>query len=304
VSRALERCKAQVAKRSSALRTTALVVPLGRQRLASASLFDLAGSAIPPHAVGSRRQVCHRAGQRLPSPRLRPSKTVGFSLRAAIFAIPVPLVLTIEAHSTTLRNSARASERSAEPGRGPVAALEPHHCVSLGMASERGLGLVAGSQATGDRPVWGADYVHALRDLLAGRHQWERQASAAMAKADDAARQCVGAHREAHRAKRLPQADTAPQAGAPAIALYDPRAMRRHWRREAFHVCSPHGSWRPQANGRSARRRLCAMLHALAGAAMPHPLPPMRPPSDAMVVPFPHAQAMATARRGVGPHEA
>ena len=48
IGNTVSRCKAPVAKRSSALRPTALVATLGRPLLAAESVVDLASSGIPP----------------------------------------------------------------------------------------------------------------------------------------------------------------------------------------------------------------------------------------------------------------
>lgn len=240
----------------------------------------------------------------LPSTLVLPSKKAVLYLSDAIFAIPVPLVLPSDAQSTTMLKIELASDRSAETWRAHVEALEQPQFVSLGMASDRGRGLVAGSQAACDMPLWGADDFHAFRDLFEVRHQLERKAYAASAKEDDAARKCASAKSEATLAKRLQQYDTAHHACEPAIALDDQRAMLRSLLREAFHGCAPYGRLRTQENVRSAVLRLFDRLQELDCAAIPHTLTSMRQPSDDLVVPFPPAEAMATALRGVVPHEA
>ena len=174
-----------------------------------------------PHSVGSLSQFFHSAGQMLPSTLLMPSKKVVFYLSDEIFAVHVPILLTIDAQSTTILNIELASDRSAETWRGHFEALEQHHFVSLGMASDRGLGLVAGYQAACDMPLWVADYFHEFRDLFEVLHQLERKAYAAIAKEDDAARKFAGAKSETNLAKRLQQYDSAHQACEQAIALYD-----------------------------------------------------------------------------------
>src|SRR5215475_10523319 len=158
-----------------------------------------------PHSVGALSQFFHSAGQRLPSTLLIPSKTVVFYLSDEIFALHVPIVLTIDAQSTTMLTIERASDRSAATWGEHFAALAQHHCVSLGMASDRGLDRVAGSQAACDMPLGVADDFHAFRALFEGLHQLERQAYAASAQEDDAARKLAGATSETTLAKRLHQ---------------------------------------------------------------------------------------------------
>jgi hypothetical protein len=257
-----------------------------------------------PHSVGSLSQFFHSAGQMLPSTLLMPSKKVVFYLSDEIFAVHVPILLTIDAQSTTILNIELASDRSAETWRGHFEALEQHHFVSLGMASDRGLGLVAGYQAACDMPLWVADYFHEFRDLFEVLHQLERKAYAAIAKEDDAARKFAGAKSETNLAKRLQQYDTAQQACEQAMALYDQLAMRLHLLREALHVCSPHGRLRTQENVRSELLLLFDMIQELDCAAITHALTPMRTHIDDLVVPFKHAEAIATELRCVVPHEA
>src|SRR5262249_15141151 len=216
----------------------------------------------------------------------------------------VPIVLTIDAQSTTMLTIERASDRSAATWGEHFAALAQHHCVSLGMASDRGLDRVAGSQAACDMPLGVADDFHAFRALFEGLHQLERQAYAAIAKEDDAARKLAGATSETTLAKRLHQYDTAHQACEQASALYDQLAILLHLLREALYVCSPHGRRRTQENVRAALLLLFDMLQELDCAALSHPLTPIRKHIADIVVPCKHAEAMATALRCVVPHEA
>jgi hypothetical protein len=119
-----------------------------------------------PNAVGSLSQFFQSAGQTLPSTLSMPSKTWVFYLSDEIFAIHVPILVTIDARSTTILNLGLASDRSAETWKAHFEALGNHHFVSLGMASDRGLGLVAGYQASCDMALWVADYFHEFQDLF------------------------------------------------------------------------------------------------------------------------------------------
>jgi hypothetical protein len=96
--------------------------------------------AYHPNSVGSRSQCFHSAGQALPSTLVMPSKTLVFYLSEEIFAIHAPILVTMDARSTTILNIALASDRSADTWRAHCAALENHPFVSLGLASDRGLG--------------------------------------------------------------------------------------------------------------------------------------------------------------------
>jgi hypothetical protein len=124
-----------------------------------------------PNSVGYLSQFFHSAGQTLPSTLVIPSKTLVFYLSDEIFAMHTPILVTIDARSTTILNIELASDRSADTWRAHFEALAAHQFFSLGMASDRGLGLVAGYQAACDMALWVADYFHAFRDLFEVLHQ-------------------------------------------------------------------------------------------------------------------------------------
>jgi len=150
-----------------------------------------------------------------------PSQKLGFYLSDEIFAIHAPILVTIDAQRTAILTIELASERSAQTWRSHFEALEHHHCFSLGMASDRGKGVVAGSQASCDMALWVADYFHEFRDLFEVRHRLERKASAAITKAYEAARRVAKARSADNLHKRLPQYDPAHRAWEQAITRYD-----------------------------------------------------------------------------------
>lgn len=258
----------------------------------------------PPNSVGYLSQFFQSAGQALPSTLLMPSKKVVFYLSDEIFAIHVPILLTIDAQSTAILNIELASDRSAETWRAHFEALENHYFVSLGMASDRGRGLVAGYQGACDMGLWVADYFHEFRDLFALLHRLERKAYAAIAKEDEAARKFAGAKSEANLAKRLQHYDTIHQACEQTMGLYDQFAMLLHWLREALQLCSPHGRVRTQENVRSELMLLFDMIQELDCAALTQTLKPLRKHVDDILVPFKQAEVIATELRGVVPHDA
>ena len=132
--------------------------------------------AYHPNSVGSLSQFFQRSGQSLPATLSMPSQTVVCSLSDEIFAIHAPILVTIDARRTAVLTIALASERSAETWNAHFGALQDHHCSSLGMASDRGLGLVASSHAACDRALWGCDDCHEFRDLCTLLHPLERKA--------------------------------------------------------------------------------------------------------------------------------
>lgn len=257
-----------------------------------------------PNSVGYLSQFFQSVGQTLPSTLLMPSTTWVFYLSDEIFAIHTPILVTIDARSTAILNIELAADRSAETWKAHFEALANHHFVSLGMASDRGLGLVAGYQAACDMALWVADYFHEFQDLFALLYQLERKAYAAMNKEYDAARTFAYAKSEANLHKRLQQYETAHDACEQAITLYDQLDVLLHLLREALHVCSPHGKLRTQENVRSELMLLFDMIGALDCTAITPILKPIGKHIDDLLVPFQHVEAIAAERRAVVPHDA
>ena len=83
------------------------------------------------------------------------AQTGVFALREAIVACPAPLWVTLDAPSTPSLTSALAADRSAETWRAPGAALDAALWHRLGMASDRGVGLGAGSHAAWEEALGG-----------------------------------------------------------------------------------------------------------------------------------------------------
>lgn len=257
-----------------------------------------------PHSVGYLSRFFQCAGQALPSTLSMPSQKFVFYLSDEIFAIHAPILVTIDARSTTILNIELASERSAETWRAHFAALEEHHFASLGMASDRGLGLVTGYQAACDMALWVCDYFHEFRDLFKLLHQLERKAYAAIGQEDDAAHKFARAKSEANLEKRLQQYDKAHQACEQAMALYDQLAILLHLLRETLHVCSPQGRLRTVEGVRSELTLILHMIAALDCAAIAHTLKPIHQHIDDILVPFAQAEAIAAELRAVVPHDA
>jgi hypothetical protein len=257
-----------------------------------------------PNSVGYLSQFFHSAGQTLPSTLVIPSKKVVFYLSDEIFAMHTPILVTIDARSTTILNIELASDRSADTWRAHFEALADHQFFSLGMASDRGLGLVAGYQAACDMALWVADYFHEFRDLFEVLHQLERKAYAAIGKEDDAAHKFARAKSEANLAKRLHQSDTAHHACEQAMALYDQLAMLLHLLRETLQLCSPHGRLRTVANVRAELTLLFDMIAALNCPAITHTLKPLRTSLDDILVPFAQAETIHAELRAVVPPDA
>jgi hypothetical protein len=256
-----------------------------------------------PNAVGSLSQFFHSVGQTLPSTLVMPSKTWVFYLSDEIFAIQAPILVTIDARSTTILNIELASDRSAETWKAHFEALEEHQFFSLGLASDRGKGVVAGYQAACDIALWVADYFHEFRDLFEVLHQLERKAYAAINKEYDAARTFANAKSEANLQKRLQQYETAHDACEQAITLYDQLALLLDLLREGLHICSPQGKLRTPEGVRSELTQLFDMIEALDCAAITKTLQSIRKHLNDLLVPFKQTEVIAAELRVVVPHE-
>jgi hypothetical protein len=192
----------------------------------------------------------------------------------------------------------------AETWKAHFEALDAHQFHSLGMASDRGRGLVAGYQAACQEAVWVCDQCHEFRDLFNVLPQGERKAYAAIGKEYDAAQKFVHAKSEATLHKRLEQYDQAHQACEQAMALYDQLAMLLHLLREALQLCSAHGRLRTQEGVRSELTLLLQMIAELDCAALAQTLPPIPAPLDDIFVPFQQAEAMHAQLLAVVPQNA
>lgn len=257
-----------------------------------------------PNSVGFLSQFFHSAGQALSSTLVMPSKTLVFYLSDEIFAIHTPILVTMDARRTTILKIELASDRSADTWSTHFAALENHQFVNLGLASDRGLGLVAGYRAACDMALWVADYFHEFRDLFAVLQQLERKAYTAIEKEYDATQKLARAKSEANLHKRRHHYDTAHHACEQAIALYDHLAILLHLLREALQLCSAHGRLRTQQDVRLELPLLFAMLAELACAAVTTTLKPIRTHLDDLVVPFAQAEAVDAELRAIVPPEA
>jgi hypothetical protein len=257
-----------------------------------------------PNSVGYLSQFFQRSGHALPSTLSMPSQKFVFYLSDEIFAIHAPILVTIDARSTAILKIELASDRSAETWRAHFEALEDHQFSSLGMASDRGLGLVAGYQAACDMALWVCDYFHEFRDLFELLHQLERKAYAAIGKEDDTAQKFARAKSESNLEQRLQHYEQAHHACEQAIALYDQLALLLQLLRETLHLCSPYGRLRTVEGVRSELTLLLHMIEELDCAAMPHTLKPIHKHIDDILVPFAQAEAIDAALRAVVPHEA
>ena len=100
-----------------------------------------------PNSVGYLSECLQAYGRSVPSTLSMPETKVVFYLSDEIFAIRHPILVTIEAQSTAILKIELAGDRSAETWKAHFDDLGAHRFQSLGMASDRGVGLTAGYRA-------------------------------------------------------------------------------------------------------------------------------------------------------------
>jgi hypothetical protein len=111
-----------------------------------------------PNSVGFLSEQLQSYGRSLPSTLSMTSQKFVFYLSDEIFAIQAPILVTIDAQSTTILKIELASDRSAQTWQAHFETLDNHLFCCLGMASDRGVGLVAGYQAALETALWVCDY--------------------------------------------------------------------------------------------------------------------------------------------------
>jgi|GEM_PF-349499 hypothetical protein len=245
-----------------------------------------------PNSVGYLSERFHTYGAALPSTLAMAEHKVVFYLSDEIFARHQPILVTIEAQSTAILKIQLASNRSAETWKAHFDDLDAHRFHSIGMASDRGLGLVAGYQAACPDARWVCDRFHEFHDLFDRRHQLERKAYAAIAKEDEAAHTFHNAKSEAHLHKRLQHYEHAHHACEHAMARYDQLDLLLHLLRDALHLCSPFGRLRTVEGVRSELTSLLSLIEEVDDAVLPKLLQPIRSHLDDILAPFAQAESI------------
>jgi len=245
-----------------------------------------------PNSVGYLSECFRHYGGTLPSTLSMAAHTVVFYLSDEIFARHQPILVTIEAHSTAILKIQLASERSAETWKAHFEDLGNHRFQSIGMASDRGRGLVAGYQAACQDARWVCDRFHEFQDLFDRRRQLERKAYAAIAKEDEAVQTFHHAKSEAHLHKRLQHYEHAHHVCEQAMARYDQLDLLLHLLRDALHLCSPCGRLRTVANVRSELTLLLSLIEEIDDAVLRQLLRPIRSHLGDILVPFEQAESV------------
>jgi hypothetical protein len=244
-----------------------------------------------PNSVGYLSECFQNYGGALPSPLALAEHKVVFYLSDEIFARHQPILVTIEAHSTAILKMQLASDRSAETWKAHFDDLGAHRFHSIGMASDRGLGLVAGYHAACPDARWVCDRFHEFQDLFERRRHLERKAYAAIAKEDEAVKTFHNAKSEAHLHKRLQHYEHAHHACEHALARYDQLDLLLHLLRDALHLCSPFGRLRTVVGVRAALMLLFSLIEEIDDAVLPKLLHPLRSPLDDILAPVEQAES-------------
>jgi hypothetical protein len=256
-----------------------------------------------PNSVGYLSECFQHYGAALPSTLAMVERTVVFYLSDEIFARHQPILVTIEAQSTAILKIQLASDRSAETWKAHFDALGDHRFHSIGMASDRGLGLMAGYHAACPDARWVCDRFHEFQDLFDRRRQLERKAYAAIAKEDEAAHMFHHAKSEANLAKRLQHYERAHHACEHAMARYDQLDLLLHLLRDALHLCSPWGRLRTVAGVRAELTLLLSLIAEIDDAVLPKLLHTLHAHLDDILVPFEQAESLHIALLDLVPQQ-
>ena len=239
-----------------------------------------------PNSVGYLSESLRDYGRCVPSTLSMPHQKVVFYLSDEIFAIRAPILVTIDAQSTAILKIELASDRSAQTWERHFRDLGAHRFHSLGMASDRGVGLKAGYQAACQEGFWVCDQFHEFQDLFNRCHQLERKAYGAIDKEIKAAETFANAKSETNLQKRLGQYEQACQACAYAIEKYDQLALLLGMLSETLYLCSASGRLRTVEEVRSNLIVILDLMDDIEDAKLPKFLKSIRSHLDDILVPF------------------
>ena len=239
-----------------------------------------------PSSVGYLSEYLQDYGRSVPSTLSMAEKKVVFYLSDEIFAIQAPILVTIDAQSTAILKIELASDRSAKTWETHFKDLGAHRFHSLGMASDRGVGLKAGYQAACKDGFWVCDQFHEFQDLFNRCHQLERKAYAAIGKEIEAAEKFANAKSEANLKKRLEKYEQARQACEHAIERYDQLNLLLSMLSETLYLCSELGRLHTVEGVRSDLRVILSLIEAIDDEKLPKLVKPIRSHMDDILVPF------------------
>src|ERR671918_745047 len=247
-----------------------------------------------PSSVGYLSEYLQDYGRCVPSTLSMPHKKVVFYLSDEIFAIRAPILVTIDAQSTAILKIELASDRSAQTWEAHFKALGAHRFHSLGMASDRGVGLKAGYQMACQEGFWVCDQFHEFQELFNRCHQLERKAYGAISKEIKAAGTFANAKSEGNLQKRLEQYDQTRQECEHAIERYDQLDLLLSMLSETLHLCSDLGRLRTVEEVRSDLTLILSLMEDIEDEKLPQLLKPIRSHMDDILVPFRQVERIHT----------
>ncbi len=245
-----------------------------------------------PNSVGYLSQYLQDYGRSVPSTLSMAEKKMVFYLSDEIFAIGVPILVTLEAQSTAILKIERAADRSAQTWQRHFEELGEHLFHSIGMASDRGTGLMAGYQAVCQDGRWVCDQFHEFQELFHRCQQLECKAYGAITKEHEASALFHNAKSESNLQKRLEQYERAHNACEQAMARYDQLSMLLQWLRETLHLCSRLGRLHTVAGVRSDLSHLLDLIEEVDDEKLGKLLKPIRSHLGDILVPFEQVESI------------
>ena len=245
-----------------------------------------------PSSVGYLSETLRDYGRCVPSTLSMPHKKVVFYLSDEIFALQVPILVTIDAQSTAILKIELASDRTAKTWETHFNDLGTHRFHSQGMASDRGVGLKAGYQAACKEGFWVCDQFHEFQDLYNRCHQLERKAYSAIAKEAKAAELFANAKSESTLQKRLERYEKAHRACEYAIEKYDQLDELLHLLSHTLHLCSDSGRLRTVEEVRSDLTVILSMMKDIKDDKLPKFLKSIVSHLDDIFVPFEQVESI------------
>jgi hypothetical protein len=245
-----------------------------------------------PNSVGYLSNAFHAYGVCVPSTLSMAQTKLVFYLSDELFALQRPILVTLEAQSTAILKIQLASDRSAPTWKAHFEDLSDHHFQSIGMASDRGVGLVAGYQAACPEAIWVCDQFHEFQDLFNRCRQLERKAYSTIGKEEKAAQTFIRAKSEANLQKRLAQYERAQHACEQAMARYDQLDYMLHLLREALHFCTDFGRLRTVAGVRSELTLVLSLIEEIDDEKLAKIVKPIGSHLDDILVPFEQVEAI------------
>jgi len=256
-----------------------------------------------PGSVGYLSEFLQDYGRSVPSTLSMPHQKVVFYLSDEIFAIRAPILVTIDAQSTAILKIELASDRSAKTWETHFHDLGAHRFHSIGMASDRGVGLTAGYRAARQEGFWVCDQFHEFQDLFNRCHHLERKAYSAIGKEVKAAETFAKAKSEAALQKRLEQYEKAHYTCEHAMERYDQLDGLLQLLSETLHLCSDAGRLRTVEEVRSDLMVILSLIEDIDDEKLPKLLKPIRSHLDDILVPFRQVERIHTELLELAPEQ-